>query len=161
VEVNLPGSPPKEDLTMAMTVTVAITNPQGMSGGRHNKETIITVDWLTETAVASGNLAALWTAANSAWQADITKIRGKILKVETAPGLNGNLTDALPTDQYDITLNDAYGNDLVDGNLMNRSGTVAESVIFDTPYPVDSEIALSVAAAGNGTKGRIIITLEN
>ncbi len=69
----------------------------------------------------------------------------------------GDLTTTLPTALYDITLLDAYNYDVADGNLANRSGTAAETVVFDSPVPIDSELTLTIAAAGDAKTGRMIL----
>ena len=100
-------------------------------------------------SLAGGNMAAIQPS----------KIRGILEKIETVPGLLGDLTTTLPTALYDITLLDAYGNDVADTTLMNRSGTVAEVVLYSHKYIMDTDLTLTIANAGNATTGRIIIDL--
>lgn len=147
---------------MAGTVTVTISNPQAIAGSGYHENVVVTADWVASGGgAANGALATIWTAAKQSWQPTLTKIRGFVRKIETAPGLNGDLATALPTASYDITLVDAYGADIADGGLANRSGTVGEIKVPDQPIYVDSELTLNVSAAGDTKKGRIIIYLSD
>lgn len=150
---------------MAASMTVTIEGNPFLDGVRDSAKIII--DWISHTdgAVSLGIKATKNTAEAALGGARIvlSKIRGKLRAVETAPGLNGDLTTALPTNLYDITLLDQYGEDVVDGNLANQSGTVADSVVFgaDTPLPIDtSELTVTIAAAGDTKKGRIILFID-
>lgn len=120
-------------------------------------------DWISgATGVVSQSIATAvqvaFLASHGYAQPQASKIRSELVKVETIPGLNGNLTDNLPTALYDLTLLDAYGADVVDGALADRSGTAADiPLIPGTPIKVDSNLTVTIAAAGAGTKGRIIL----
>ena len=87
------------------------------------------------------------------------KLSGYIVDIETIPGLNGDKTTDCPTTLYDITLDDSYGYDLAGGALANRSASVAEKVVPSQPIPIDSEITISISAAGNAKRGRIILQI--
>lgn len=90
------------------------------------------------------------------------KIVGHLLKGVTNP------TDG-PTDDYDITLTDSDGADLLSGssaNLTNRDTTNTETAHFMlsdgaapiAAYPVVcSTITVTVAAAGNAKSGVLVI----
>jgi hypothetical protein len=126
----------------------------------------ITIDWVSHTdgAVSLG-ICSTFSAANlSAAGGNVAaiqpvKMRGVLHKVETIPGLNGDKGTSLPTDQYDITLLDSYGLDIADGTLANRSGSLAEEVVYSQKMILDTELTLAVANAGSGLKGRIILDL--
>lgn len=120
------------------------------------------VDWKAHTdgAVASTGLAAKANAYNDRMSFNKDAFKGEIVAIETIPGNSGDLATNLPTDAYDVTINDAYGRDILDGTGANRSGTVAETIVFATPLPVDFDLNLVVAAAGSGGEGRIVITFK-
>jgi hypothetical protein len=145
---------------MAGTVTAKFSNPFATDG-----ENIVTVDWLTTAGGASsGALCSLFSAGGLAkgypGAIQPTKFKGFIRKIETIPGLSGDLATTLPTDAYDITLTDAYGADVAGGALANRSGAVAEQVVPSASVAVDSELTINVSAAGATTTGRLILTLS-
>lgn len=109
----------------------------------------LTLDW---TSDAGGVVLA----AIGATLGDIRAVRGLLSRVETIPGLEGDLTTNLPNDQYDIALLTPYGADLVDGNCGNRSGIIADTgPIFATPIPNIDEIRLNINNAGALRSGRI------
>jgi hypothetical protein len=143
---------------MAGTVTVtSMSNPYANDG--INK---IIIDWLsTAGGAASGAICSLFSAAQLAKFGYSTpqpsKIQGKLIKIETIPGLNGDLTTTLPTAAYDLTLLDSYGNDIASGYAKDRSGTVVEQFIPVQPVVVDDEITLTIADAGATTTGRVIL----
>ena len=120
----------------------------------------LVLDWVSaaDGSVSLGIVATLKAAQSKA--PFPSRIKGKIVKVQTIPGLNGDKTTATPTALYDITLLDAYSGDVADGNLMNRSASAAETVIPSAPIPVDGELTLTIANAGDTKKGRIIIWFE-
>ena len=89
----------------------------------------------------------------------VQKIRGKIKGIETIPGLNGDLATYLPTDQYDLTLLDKYGADVMSTTITNRSGTIAQYVFPSTTILIDSELTLIGATCGDNKKFRVIIYL--
>lgn len=145
---------------MAESLTVNIQGNPFLDGLSDPAE--IVLDWVSsDVGGVSQKIASVYSAAQDAVGGRVkpAKVRGMILGIETAPGLNGDLTTALPTTLYDITLLDAYGLDVMDGTLANRSGTVAEKVVASAGIPVDSELTLTIAAAGDTKKGRMIIHL--
>lgn len=93
------------------------------------------------------------------------KVNGYLLKGVTVP------TDG-PTDDYDITLTDSDGADLLENSeadLTNRDTTDTETVSFAltdgaapiAAYPaVCSEITVTVAAAGNTKSGLLVLYYE-
>lgn len=121
----------------------------------------IVLDWTSHTdgAVALG-VASSISAYSNLTSADKASVIGRIVGVETIPGQNGDKSTSLPTNLYDLTLLDAYGADVIAGAGANRSGTVAEKVVTTTPIPVRGELTVTIAAAGSGKKGRIILTFE-
>ncbi len=148
---------------MAASMTVHVDHNPFLDGRGPAR---IILDWIAHTdgsaslgvcsTLSAANLSA--AGGNSA-ALQLVKIRGVLEKIETSPGLNGDRATSLPTDLYDITLLDAYGNDVADTTLMNRSGTAAEVVLYSHKYILDSELTLTIANAGSGLKGRVVIDL--
>lgn len=141
----------------ALTIT-EITHPS-MSGTEQNT---IVLDWLSDDAAGTldFDIAATYStaqAAKSSYLVQPSKIKGYIKGIMTAPGEDGDLATALPTNLYDVTLENPYGYDLAGGALADRSGTVAEKVIPSQPVPIDSEITVKILHAGNARQGRIIL----
>ncbi len=141
---------------MAASMTV-VTDNAFFDGGVY-PDFVIQVDWISHTdgSVALG-IVSTFAAAQLALSKGFvqpTRIQGRLVSVETAPGLNGDLATSLPT-AYTLTLLDPHSLDLLDANGATRSASVAEQVVEDTPIKVDvSELTFTIASAGNGTKGR-------
>lgn len=146
----------------ALSVT---TNNKWMSphDDHVNSPCIITLDW-TSTDLGAVSLG-ICSTYNAAWLAAgkqlpyVAAINGRISSIETIPGLLGVPATDPPTNLYDITLLDAYGYDVADGNLGDLSSSLAKTLVFDTPIPINSELTLTISAAGNALHGRIIITV--
>lgn len=145
---------------MAQELTVTI-NGNPFLDGRTDTARIM-LDWKTGASDGAVSLAVCTTfitaqAAKGPGYAQPKKIKGYLRFIETIPGLNGNLTTTLPTALYDITLLDAYSYDVAAGSLNDRSGTAAERVVPSAPIFLDTDLTLTIAAAGNSTTGRIIM----
>ena len=125
----------------------------------------VILDWTSDDSDGSVSIdiASTYATAQALLNDSLpqpSKIMGSIVKIETVPGTEGDLTTAKPTALYDITILDAYGLDVAGGSLANRSGTVAESVVPDAPIPIDSELTLTIASAGNSKTGRTILFIK-
>lgn len=145
----------------ALTVTV---NGNPFLDGQHDRAQII-CDWTSDASAGTVALAIASTyaaaqLAKSPSYPQPKRIVGRIALIETIPGANGDKTTTCPTDQYDITLLDAYGYDVADGTLANRSGSVAEAVVYEEPLTIDSDLTLTIASAGNSKTGRLIIYVD-
>lgn len=146
---------------MAATLTVKVEGNPYMDGTGRFK---IIGDWVSHT----DGTVALGFASTYAAQKPYgdfgplpKKIVGVLKSVETIPGALGVPATNPPTDQYDITLLDNYSYDVASGNLANRSATVAEKVFPTSDIIVDSDLTLTIANAGSGLKGRIILEFES
>jgi hypothetical protein len=142
---------------MAGTVTLTMSNPYAQGG-----ENKVVANWTaTAGAVVSVALCTAFAAAQLSTYGfaspQPSKFRGKLVKVETIPGANGDLTTTLPTAGYDITLLDSYSQDVAGGNLADRSGTLAEAWVPTDPIAVDDDITLTLANTGASKTGRIIL----
>lgn len=146
---------------MAATLAVKVEGNPYMDGTGRFK---IIGDWVSHTdgTVALGIAS---TYATSKPFGDFgplpKKILGILKSVETIPGYLGAPATNPPTDQYDITLLDNYSFDVAGGNLANRSNTAAEKVYPTSDIIVDSDLTLTIANAGSGLKGRIILEFES
>lgn len=143
--------------------TLTITSVSNPSLDDKSRNTIV-LDWLSDASAGtlSKNIASTYSMAQAALSSYLVqpdKLKGYIVGIETIPGENGDKTTDCPTNLYDITLDDPYGYDLAGGSLANRSSSVAEKVVPSSPIPVDSEITVSISAAGNAKKGRIILSI--
>jgi len=87
-------------------------------------------------------------------------IGGRIIALETVPGQNGDLTTDLPTNLYDLTIDDEYGTDVAAGVLADRSGTVGERVNPAVGIPVWAPLTLKGALCGDSKQGRLIIVVS-
>jgi hypothetical protein len=147
-------------LYAAGTMVVSIDNPQYISEGRKGPCKII-IDWTsTSGGAVSGNIASTFTASKQDYEPPLTAIKGRLNWTQLIPGASGDLTTTLPTDAYDVTIKDAYGHDILDGNGANMSGTVSNLLVESTGNRrIDSELTLAIANAGSATTGRIIIML--
>lgn len=87
-------------------------------------------------------------------------VGGRVIAWETVPGLLGDLATDLPTNAYDLTIDDAYGADVAAGALANRSGTVGERVNPAVAIPVWGALTLTGAACGDTKSGRLIIVID-
>lgn len=110
----------------------------------------ILVDWLSDSA--DGTVSGT-----------TRKIVGELIKGVTDPG------SAAPTDDYDITITDEEGADVLGAsiaNLTNRDTTNTETAYFNLTdgsariavYPVVCDkLTISIAAAGNAKTGQLIL----
>lgn len=145
----------------AGTMTVAIDHPEYITQGKATFPCKITIDWIsTSGGAVSENIASTFTASKKDYEPALTAIKGKLNWVQLIPGLNGDLATSLPTNLYDVTITDAYGHDITDGNGANMSGTVSNLLVEETGQRrIDSELTLTIANAGDAKKGRIILML--
>ena len=90
----------------------------------------------------------------------IGQLGGRVIAFETIPGLLGDLATDLPTNLYDITIDDEYGTDIAAAALANRSGTVGERVNPAVAIPIWAPLTLTIAAAGDTLAGRLIIVVD-
>ena len=97
--------------------------------------------WLSD---ASGNVSA------NAKQVPY----GEVIRFDTDP----DGTD-IPTDNYDLTLLDTSGVDVLQGQGANRDTANVESVIFSAPIWHDGSrtLDITIAAAGNAKRGVLVV----
>ncbi len=90
------------------------------------------------------------------------RITGVILRVVFNPG------SPTPTDNYDITLSDIDGIDILSGQGANRDTTTTEQIcpgvaLYDgtttsvVPIAINGPLSMSITGAGSGAIGTIVI----
>ncbi len=151
---------------MATSMTVTVHHNPFLDGIKDPARVIC--DWVSAAlgtvsiAICSTLAAANLVRAGANTSAiQPKKIRGKLIKIQTIPGLYGDLATTLPTNLYDVTLLDSYGADIAAGTLVDRSGTVADlPLIPNIPIAIDSELTVTIASAGDTKTGRIILEFD-
>jgi len=118
----------------------------------HRTVSKVTLDW---TSDASGDVSGTHTVYLS----------GQIERVCFIPDSGGTQ----PTDQYDVTLEDDNGLDVLQGlgaNLSNATATDVVPVVTDgnagnaSPTAIDDKLELKVANAGNAKGGKVILYIR-
>ena len=141
---------------MAESLTVTMSNPYGNCEAGPNK---IVLTWVSAAdGSVTQNICAVFAAAQRAlgiMMVQPSKLMGFIYKVDTNPGATA------PTDQYDITLTNADGVDVMAGALANRATATTEQVIPSDPPYVDSELSLNITNAGDTKGGTVTIYMAN
>lgn len=85
----------------------------------------------------------------------VEQVADRVLQVETIPSAT-----AAPTADYDVTLEDGNGVDMLQGQGANRSASAAEGVVFDTPTIITTRaMVLKVTNAGNAKSGTVRIIM--
>lgn len=106
------------------------------------------------------SLTVAWTSnASGSVTATINSVRGHITRIVTDPG------SAAPTDNYDITLTDSSGIDLLRGRGANRDTANSEMFVpligdggtTTTLISMTPNLTLSITNAGNAKTGSFII----
>ena len=118
----------------------------------------LTQDWAEHGAMKVATLT--WTtSAGGVFTATATSksINGFVVMVETDP--DGT---AVPTADYDITLLNSGGADIMGGTLADRSATVTEMAMpllgtIYTGIAVQGALTLTVSSAGNSKTGTVKI----
>ncbi len=106
--------------------------------------------------VTGGGLTKItltWTSDSSGDATLVFQMQGAIVRMATNPG------STAPTDDYDITLVDADGIDLLAGEGADRDTTVSEQVIpTNTPFHY-GDVTFTVANAGDTKDGVCVLYL--
>ena len=102
------------------------------------------IDW---TSDASGDFEKTVT--------DPPAFFGRIIQLETKPGSG----DDQPSDLYDVTITNAMGADILDGEGANRSNSSAQVAFLTHSVLVAGPLTFKVANAGNAKKGTIAVLL--
>lgn len=83
-------------------------------------------------------------------------ISGLIRRIATDPD-----NTAAPTANYDVTITDESGVDVLGGGGVDRHTSNSEQVIPSQPIAVDNVLTLVVAGAGNAKSGVVYIYVSN
>lgn len=147
----------------AQALTVTVQGNPFMDGAVDNYQVIL--DWTS--AGGGAGTVSLGIASTYAAQKPFgdfgplpKKLKGYLRSFATIPGLLGDKATTVPTDQYDITLLDAYGFDVLGGNGANRSSSVEERTYSTGEVEIDSELTLTISAAGDNKTGRMILYFD-
>lgn len=121
--------------------TVTITEERGGSIRK------IAFAWTSGTDAAAGTASASTSFTYN----------GKIERLVTVPAAGGDA----PTDQYDLTITDADGIDVLAGAGANRSGTNTEQVASTSlGHVANDKLTVNVSNAGAAKKGTAILFLR-
>lgn len=111
---------------------------------------------VTETRIIGGGLTALtltWTSDASGDATLVFQMQGAIVRMVTNPG------STAPTDNYDITLVDPDGVDLLAAEGINRDTSTSEQVFpTNTPFHY-GDVTFTVANAGDTKDGVCVLYL--
>ena len=116
------------------------------------------------TRIASNmyELVFIWTSEGNGTytESSTNPVDGYLVLVVTDP--DGT---SVPTDNYDITLTDDEGVDVMGGALANRDTANTEQALpkIATSYGgrwVNGLITLNIESAGNATSGEVILTIQ-
>ena len=113
----------------------------------------------TEMQNAIKKITYAWTSDGSgdATATTSTEFTGSVLECITIPGSGGNQ----PTDQYDVTVTDADGVDVLHGNGANRSNASNEYITeANSGTVVNDKLAFAIANAGDTKSGTVILYLK-
>lgn len=127
---------------MAVTVDLG----RGYSGGKPIRK--VRLDW---TSDSSGNASQTFGS-----------IEGTIVRVVTNPG------STAPTDNYDMTITDEDGYDILAGQGSNRDTSTTESFVPGIPFTdgtttsvapvvVDGNLTLTISNAGATKDGSVVL----
>lgn len=118
---------------------------------------------VTHTKVLDGRglkiLTFTWTSSDTGVAAFTTEetYRGRVVGLVTVP--NGA---AAPTDNWDLTISDKRGIDVLAGAGANRHTTNTQHVVAEESlgYVVDSTLSLAIANAGDTKQGVVHLFLD-
>lgn len=100
--------------------------------------------------------AAFGWVSNATGEASVDlswEINGELLQAASIPS-----SASAPSDNYDVTLTDAYGVDVLHGNGANRDASSIETIASASLGVVaNSTISISVTNAGSAKAGQFVI----
>jgi len=140
---------------LAFLITLFITITSGMSYAAEDFEQ------KTESWGSLHCMVISWTSAAGGTFTSVPteKINGLVYYVLTDPD-----DEAAPSDNYDITLKNSNGYDIMGGKLANRDEATTEVIQpYDSTsgsylaFPVDGALTLAISDMGNSTSGVIKI----
>jgi len=99
-------------------------------------------------------ITAAWTsdASGDVSGTSTRTVSGRLARVVTNPD-----DSAAPTDNYDVTLLDADGVDVLAGAAADRDTANSEQILLDPPVAVHGPLQPVVANAGNAKAGAIVL----
>jgi len=96
------------------------------------------------------------TAGGAADLITVNALYGQVIAMVTIP----DATDA-PTDNYDITITDAEGYDVMQAAGANRSATATQTVVPTATSVAHGTLTINVTNAGNAKKGVAILYIKS
>ena len=135
------------------TLTEQFASDQALRNEYQGKNTqlfTLSIDWTTSPTSPAGTVLAILPTYN-----------GQILRVITNP-------TNTPTDNYDITLTDADGVDVLDGKGANRDTTNSESfcplagdgTTTNQQWAINNALTLTITDAGTNKSGVIRLIIK-
>lgn len=97
-----------------------------------------------------------YTMSTTGTATTTTAIKGRVIAVETNPGTTA------PSDNYDLTINDSNGADIMGGALTNRDTANTEMAIplvgaLAAPLGIPVDSVLSIISSGNTQSGATVL----
>ncbi len=149
---------------MAQSMTVTVNGNPFLDGSGPFQ---IICDWVSGTGGDAGNVNgaicgtyAAQLAGMSANPIEPKHIRGLFKSCQTIPGANGDKATAVPTEGWNLILQDAYGEDILAGNGANQSASASKLTVHgygQGQITVESELTVVISGAGDTRRGRIIL----
>lgn len=134
-------------LVLAATLCWAVAGTVTTTENTHRSVKKVVFAWTSGTLAESGTAAATTTQAYD----------GQVIGLTTIPGTGGDA----PSLNYDVTVADADGHDVLIGAGLNRSDTATEHVASASLAGVaGSTLTLSVSGAGDANKGTVIVFIR-
>lgn len=121
-----------------------------------------TVTYTEENLGHIKKIKAAWTASNPggavSGSATTEVYTGEVVQIVTVPGTVGDQ----PTDQYDVTVLDDDGIDVISGAGGNRSNASTEQIqgLTSLGFVAGDHLAVTIANAGNAKKGTVYLYIR-
>lgn len=111
---------------------------------------------ITVTEIGYGQVQKIkwtWTSATDGSASLVTSrgYYGRVLALVTDPGATA------PTDNYDITVTDAEGYDVMQGAGANRDTTNTETAVPTTDSPAFGPLTINISNAGDAKVGVAVL----
>ena len=116
----------------------------------------VTVTESVHTSVKKIKWAWTSTAGGAADQITAAPYYGEVLALMTIPAAAGNA----PTDNYDITITDVEGYDVMQGAGANRDTANTETAVPATKSVAHGTVTLNITNAGDAKSGTAILYIR-
>lgn len=136
---------------MAQSMSVVMSNPYAKGDNKIECSWVCGTTGAGDAGAVTQSICSNYNSDRAIFDIKPSKIEGYIVRVVTNPSATA------PTDDYDITITDADGVDVMAGALANRDTANSEQVIPSDPPYVNSELTVNISTAGEAKEGVIII----